>query len=239
MLAALLLLAADPANLIRKAIEAGELQSAKEWTFTWREEVEDRRPNAPNSVETFEVIMLEGENYRKLVLVNGQPLDAKRQMQVDQDMAKERDKRKKRSFGTIRRSVRSTSLETLQKLFDCKLAGEDVQGIRIDCEPKPGYKAANKDERDALSMRSSVWFDKSEGVERKRLDHFVRAANGFQPGSEIEVEYAKFGEAWLPSSLRFRYDLKAMTVVRVRGEKVYRYFDYRRFQVESTLLPAN
>ena len=82
----------SPENLLRSAIEAQKLQDAKGWKFTWRED-EDMFPADKNGKpfgksyhHTYENIMLEGDNYRKLVLVDGKPPDARMQKKIDAEM---------------------------------------------------------------------------------------------------------------------------------------------------------
>ena len=245
LLALFLWLAAtpSPAELLNTAIAKHEAQGDKK--FTYREEREQWEaskdgPPKRTKFETYDVIMLEGDNYRKLVLVNGQPLDAKRQKQVDADLEKTRATRR-RKFGTIRRQVSSGSLADLQRLFDCTVTGEEVingrKTWRLQAEPKPNYKPANPEEQKLLNTRRTLWFDQADGVEIKTNTLYTRTTDGFQPGTELETQFANFNGHWLFETLIFRYNLKAMTVVRLKGEARYRYYDYKLFQTESKLVP--
>src|ERR1035438_2080363 len=80
-----------PEQLIRAAIAARHSQEAKGWKFTYREdqdqfERDKKGVTVPGTRSTFDVSLLEGEPYRKLILLNGQPLDAKMQKRVEQEM---------------------------------------------------------------------------------------------------------------------------------------------------------
>ena len=86
-------------TLLRNAITSERAQNAKDWKFTWRED-EDKFPldkngkPLPESHRTFDNIMLEGEVYRKLILIDGKPPDPKLQQKIDADMEKERAARR-------------------------------------------------------------------------------------------------------------------------------------------------
>ncbi|MBY0502324.1 MAG: hypothetical protein K2X03_00340 [Bryobacteraceae bacterium] len=231
----------QPEALVRQAMAAKEAQQSKNWQFTWREDEEQRPLNGAVRASTYDVIMLEGETYRKKILVNGQPLDAKEQQRVDEDLAKTRAERQKRGRRAFTRTVSFGGLEELIPLFDLRLAGEETVGGRpawkVIAEPKPNLKPKTPKETAALNSRRTLWFCQKEGVELQRLDQFLRATNGFQPGSEIEMQFGKMGEAWLIERLILRYRLKAMAVVRGQGETHYRYSNYQRFTAESTLIP--
>jgi hypothetical protein len=56
----------DPAKLIHDAIVRSEAQDKRHEKYTWRED--DERPD--EKTKTYESIMLEGENYRKLILAS-------------------------------------------------------------------------------------------------------------------------------------------------------------------------
>lgn len=245
LLLALSLATPSAEELIRNAAAAKKTQEDKGWKFTYKEEKNDFQRDKkgdlkPSGSKTFDVIMLEGEPYRKLMLIDGHPLDVKIQKKVDEDLEHERIQRKKQHSGHFTKEVTLGDLDQLEKLFDNKLAGEETiagrKAWRVESQPKAGYKPANKEESDALGTRRVTWFDQEEGVEIKRLDVFIRPTNGFQPGCEFESNYMKVGEAWVAQSFIMRYDVKFIAFIRGRGESRYRYYDYKRFEVESKVI---
>jgi hypothetical protein len=231
-------------TLLRNAIAAERAQTDKGWRFTYRED-EDKFPvdksgkPLTESHSTFDNIMLEGDLYRKLILIDGKAPDEKLQKKIDAEIEKERAARRAHPIGTRRHEVRIGDLDHIMRLCDSKVAGEEqVSGRmawRIESLPKTGYKPADKDEEKFLSARRVTWIDKEEGVAVKYLEVFIQPAAGFQPGSEIEREFGKHGEAWLPERLVIRYDVKLYAVVHGRGESRYRYYDYKKFEVDSKI----
>jgi hypothetical protein len=228
----------DPGDLFRSAITAREAQAAKK--FTYREDVEQVRTEK-STIETFDVIMLEGENYRKLILIDGKPLDAKRQKQVDADLEKARSARRRSTPFNIRRTAKIGGLADIQRLFDCKVTGEEIvngrKTWRLEAQPKTGIKPANKQEQNMLATKRTIWFDQQEHVDIQSVIVYLQPAEGFQPGSELEYQFSKVNDVWLAASFRFRFHLKAMAFVNARGEARHRFYDYKLFQTESTLIP--
>jgi len=232
----------DPAQLIERAMAARRAQDAKGWRYTWREEVEMRdeksRPLKPFQ-RTFDVIMPEGENYRKLVLIDGQPLDDAMKKKVEQDMEKERALRRKHEF--MNKVVPFGGLEDLERLFDNKVVGE--QGMwgrkawKVLSEPKKGVKAANGKEEEILATTRATWFDEEEGVEVRQTTYYVRGIHGIKPLSFDTLEWSKVGDAWLPSTNRFRSEVSPAPGFRSFGDASYRYFDYKRFSADATFIP--
>src|SRR6185437_13269696 len=78
----------SPSELIAKAIAAEKAQQSRGNKYTSREEqttwqLDKNGKRGKPSTETYDHIMLEGSDYKKLVLVDGKPLAAKKQKQVD------------------------------------------------------------------------------------------------------------------------------------------------------------
>lgn len=229
--------------LLQRAIAIDKAQAARGARYTFHED-EDRRPTdkngkpQPESRRTYENIMLEGDNYRKLVAIDGKAPDARTQKKIDAEMEKERAERK--AHPEIRKhEVRVGGLDQIVKMYDPKLVGEETvsgrKAWRIDAAPKPDYRPANEEERRVLALRRTVWIDQQEGVAFKFLETFLKEAGGFQPGSEMEIELAKHGEDWLIDRFTLRYKAKVV-VVHMYGETRIRYYDYKRFQAESRIV---
>ena len=244
-LAAAIFAPPDANELIRAALAARKAQNEHGWKFTYKEDYLQTDFDKNGKVEgkklkTFDVIMLEGDNYRKLILIDGQPLDEKTQKKVDQDLEKARAERHKHS--TLRTLVRSWSvagLEDLEGLFDNRVVGEetvrDRKAWRVESEPKKDHKPANKQEEQIMGARRTTWFDEAEGIELKSDIEYLRPVEGMQPGSHDITEFTKIGDAWLVDTIVMKVDFKALGLIHARGESRYHYYDYKRFEVESKI----
>jgi hypothetical protein len=232
-------------SLLGKAISVEKAQDAKAWRFTYRED-EEKLPVDKNgkaltpSHRTYDNIMLEGGHYRKLILIEGKPPDAKLQSKIDAEMERERAARRAHPAGTGRHEVRMGDLDQIVRMCDSTITGQELvsgrMAWRVESVPRPSYKPANTEEEKFLSARRVTWFDSQEGVAVKFLEVFLRPAAGFLPGTEIERGLGKHGDAWLNDSLDLRYDVKLYGVVRGQGVTRYRYYDYKRFEVESKIV---
>jgi len=195
----------------------------------------------PPTTDTYEHIMLEGGEYRRLILKDGKPLDAKTQKKVDDDLEKTRAERRKHSFLSSSHTVSLGGLDLLALIFDNKVTGEEtVLGRttwRMESEPKPGYKPANKAEEEALASRRVNWFDQEDGFSIKSKDSFVRAVNTVQPGTQIDWEWTKVGDDWLIGNTVMQADMKIVMGIHGRVESHQRFYDYKRFTVDSTMTP--
>jgi hypothetical protein len=229
-------------QLIHKAIEIRRAQDAKGLKYTWREEVEFRddkgRPLIPFR-KTYDVIMLEGRNYDKLVLVDGRPLDGAMQQKVDADMAKERELRRKHPF--LAKAVPFGGLGQLERLFDSTVVGEEIvngrKAWKVESEPRRGVKAANPREEEILATRRTTWFDEEEGAEVRRRTVYVRSVHSIKTDSYDDLEWSKVGDDWLLASNHQRTHVSPAPGFNSFGDAHFRYFDYRRFAVESTFTP--
>jgi hypothetical protein len=236
----------SPESLLQRAIEAQKAQEGKGWTFTWREDEDifpadkNGKPLGKSYRHTYENIMLEGDNYRKLVLVDGKPPDPKMQRKIDAEMEKERAGRKAHpGYRHSSNTIHYGDTATLERLFDNKVAGEEVvsgrKTWRIESEPKAGRKPASQEEEELMAWRSTTWYDQQDGMLLKSLHVLIRAMNIYRPGTEMEMEWGKHGDARLLDRQNHPYSMKAI-LDSAQGVPRYRYYDYKKFQVESRIV---
>ncbi len=233
--------------LIRKGVALDKAQDAKGWKFTYREDEEQQpfdkngKPLRPTH-KTYDIIMLEGDSYRKLIKVEGLPPDAKLQKKIDDDLEKERLIRRARRGGTFSttRTVFFPDVEDLEKLFDSTVTAEEViagrSAWRVESVPKANYKPANKEEQELMASHHTTWFDRQEGAWLKQESVLLRAVNGEQPGTQLDLIRGKHGGAWLLDETIFRADTKFAPMVRVRGQARRTFYDYKKFDVETKIV---
>ena len=226
----------NAAQLIRNAIAAGAAQGQKNEKFTFLEDEE----REGEKKRTYDNVMLEGENYRKLILIDGKPLDAKTAKKVDDDLEKTRQQRKHHQVG-FHKEIHDSTLDQVARLFDSKVTGEEVvngrKAWRVESEPKPGLKGANSQEEEVLATRRITWFDEEDGVEVRSRSTYFRNAHQIQAGNEMEAESSKVGDSWHITSFRFHANVKFFPGIGVKGDVLYRYYEFKRFAVDATFTP--
>jgi hypothetical protein len=231
--------------LIEKAIAADKAQEAKGLKFTWREDEERRDAKGDPIhpfVKTYDVIMLEGSTYRKLILEDARPLDAKTAKKVEQELEKARaERRSRRSLPFVSKTIHFSGIDDLIRLFDNTVTGEETVGgrkaWRVESSAKAGVRAANATEEELLATRRVTWFDEEDGAEVRHTTNYVRQVHKIEPTTRNEMDRRKVGDAWLPATLLFYNEFKIIPGITGVGQVRYRYYDYKRFTAESTFTP--
>src|SRR5262249_52637492 len=110
------------------------------------------------TARTYQVTMIDGSPYNKLISENGAPLPPQQAAEEDRKLAREISSRNseaptardKRVAGYLRERRQDNALMSeMGKAFDFSLAGEDtVSGRRcyvLDATPKPGYQPPSRE----------------------------------------------------------------------------------------------
>jgi hypothetical protein len=210
--------------------------------FTYREDEENRdekgQPLKP-FLKTYDVIMLEGDNYRKPILEDGQPLDPKTAKKVEADLEKTREERRKHKI--FHKSVALGGPAQMERLFDNKVTGEDLvdgrKAWRVESEPKADAMPANQAEKEMLASRRVTWFDKDDGIDVRRRTEYFRNVDEIRSGTYIDVEFHRVGDTWLPAVQTFHGMAHFMPGVNAFRDSHTRFYDYKRFAAESTFTP--
>ena len=227
------------------AIDKQEAQLRTRYTYTEElrnQQIEKDGKLGAIDTKTFDVIFLEGEPFRKLILIDGKPLPPDKQKKVDQEMEKTRDARRKarRSGLHFERTVQIGGLAELLKYFDSRVTGEEtLRGHLVwvmESTPKRDYKPSSKDEEQIMSWNHKSWFDQQDGSLMQSQDTAIRAVNGFQPGSEHTWEYEKGSEdCWLIRKITGKADLIFYKVVHGHVITTQTFTNYKKFDVASTI----
>ncbi len=226
-------------KLIAQALQAHQAQEKLGLKYTYKEEEDSyafgkKGDRLEPGRKTYDVILLEGENFRKLVAINGRPLTDKEQKQVDKEMATAREERKKSSFFKFTRTVNLGGLDELQRLYDNTVSGEEVvNGHKtwlVQSKPKAGMKPATKEDEEAMCSLRATWFDQEEGVVLKERFTVMKATNSFQPGTQLDREFVKVGDAWLLDNYTWKGQSKLLPVnaLRSRFESRSLFSGYKR-----------
>lgn len=231
------------ADVLARAIEAEKKQGEIERQYAYTEtkiETQIDKQGRPTSSETktYEAVPLEGELYRKLVMIDGKPLSEKLQKKVDEELKKakeERQKARRSSLRTIRRQASLSGLERLADLYVNEVV-DDGEFWRVESKARVDAGKVSEAQKQAMCWDYTSWIDKKTGLRRKWRSVVVRPVNGFQPGSEVEFERGLGTEnVWLLREIRGNFELKVMKVLGGRVKSVQRFEKYQKFEVDSSL----
>lgn len=205
------------AEIIRRSVEANERdwQAAPAWSSI--ETVKDG-----NGSKAYQVIMLFGSPYRRLVRVDGAALSPRAQQQeqskLDEETARRRSENaseRAHRIGAYEKDRASDHILMLQ-LTDAftfhvtgreKLSGRSVYHLRA--VPRAGYRPPNMESHVLTGMQGQLWIDTQSFQWVKVLARVITPVHmeGFlatvKPGTFFELEKAPVStEIWLPSHFR-------------------------------------
>jgi len=235
----------DVHELVRRSVAATERDWEAAPLLSFRE-----RDQLAHGSKTFEVAMLDGTPYRRLVALNDEPLTAASVRQQRQLL--EKADRIRRAESPAQRAQRIASYEEgrrrdhllyqqMTAAFEFHLAGTDVlngrPAYRLRTTPKPGYRPPNTQAQVLTGMEGSLWIDCQTMQWAKVEAHVVRpvSIDGFlarvQPGTRFELEYAPVAAGiWEPARFVMASHARVLFVYNRRERVSETYSDYQPSQ---------
>jgi len=255
--------APDAREIVRRSIDLDRKNEAiaRNYTFLERDETRmlDRsgKPKKAPESRTFDVTLLEGSPYRRLVKRNDRPLPPEEERKEQEKLRKSIDERSKET--PAERQARIAEWERKQQrqrapfqeipdAFDLRLAGEETLDGRnvyvIAATPKLGYKPKLAAAAYFPKIKGKLWIDKRDNQwvkgEIETLDTIsiggilVRLAKG----SRATFEATRVNdEVWLPKQITLDGSARLLLVVGARAQIDIAFSNYRKFQADSRLVP--
>ncbi len=251
----------DPSEIVRRSVARDETNSKLLEDYAFLERVDktdlDKRGNEKKrDIKAFQVIMLEGSTYRRLVSRNDQPLshdeEAAEQAKLEQSIRERRNEtpqqreKRLREYEKRRDRLRK-AISEIPDAFRFRLLGDETVHSRpayvIQATPRPGYRAKSSLARIFARLKGKLWIDKSTyawlRVEAELVEDFtvgwilVRIHKGTRAEAEtLPLEDGVWGmrRLWYQTSYRIgliKYD-------HIRQE--HRYSNYRKLPADSPLV---
>ncbi|HBY61436.1 MAG TPA: hypothetical protein DEH78_16565 [Solibacterales bacterium] len=255
--------AQDAREIVRQSVERDQFNSerAKDYTFIQREET--RKLNGKNAVtstesETFDVLMIEGRPYQRLVERNGKPLSVKEQQKEEEKYEKTLRDRKRESPAERNKRLAEVEkerregrafLKEVPDAYRFKLVGEQpLEGREvwvIEAEPRTDYKPRSRRGGLLMKFRGKLWISKGDyqwvRAEAEPIDtvSFGLFLARIAKGSKIEFQLMHVNnEVWMPRSIRLRVDARLALLKRFHEEQDIDFREYRKFQTDSRVVSA-
>jgi hypothetical protein len=165
----------------------------------------------------FEVLMLEGSPYRKLIAADNEPLTAAQRATEEDKLRREIAKRQDESLSERKKRVSRYQeqraeehllMEQMATAFHFRLAGdEEIGGVpcfRLDATPRADYMPPVEKARVLKGMRGTLWIDKAhyhwvkveaDVMQPVTFGFFIAKVN---PGTRFELDQAPVDGYWLP-----------------------------------------
>jgi hypothetical protein len=207
----------------------------------------------PQGSKTYEVVMLEGSPYYRLVGMNNEPLSP---AQAAQEQAKmQREISRRQSESTSERSSRIAKyqngraeehllMQQMTEAFNFKLVAEQtLEGTEcyvLDATPRPDYHPPVERARVLTGMRGRLWIDKN-GYHWVKVQAQVISPVNFglfiaqvKPGTEFELQQAPVGSIWLPKCFTESVNASVLGLVGYHTREEEHYSDYRLNQLTAS-----
>lgn len=257
-----LLCAQDAREIVRRAVELDRrnLELARSYAFVERQE--QRRVDTSGKVTetestTWDVTLLEGSPYRRVVARNDKPLTPREQKKEEEKLHRSREERCRESkelrAGRIaeweRKQERQREpLRELPGAFDFKLAGEEtVDGNRtyvIDATPKPGYRPRSTASSFFPKVKVRLWIDKADDqwvkadMETLETVWFAGILLRVAKGSHLTFENTRINqEVWLTKRLAIQGVVRIALIKVLRGEFSVTFSEHKKHGLESGAMP--
>jgi hypothetical protein len=258
-----ILAAQDAREIVQRAVQVNDRneQIARNYTYLERQDLRVMDGSGrvtQHRVETWDITLLEGSPYRRLVARNDQPLPPAEQRKEEEKLRKSNEERSKETGEQRKRRIADADkrrderqrepLKELTEAFDFRLAGEeaiDGHGVWIvDAAPHPGFKGATTLSRAMFpKVHCRFWIEK-DGYHAVKLEidtldtislglFLVRLAKA----SRIVIELARVNnEVWLPKQVAVTAGARVLLVKGMRFDMQMDFSGYKKFQADSRIL---
>ena len=256
-----LLAAQEAREIVRRAVELDRANSelARNYTFLERQAVRELDGGGrvkTEKIETWDITLLEGSPYRRLVARNDRPIPNDEQRREDEKLRRSIDDRKQETTAERERRMaewnkrqdrRREPAHEVPEAFNFTLSGEEVRDGRpvyvIQAMPKPGYKSKSLLTSFLPKIKLRLWIDKSDyqaaRVEMDVLDTI--SLGGFlvrvSKGSRLVIEQSRVNnEVWLPKTVSLHAMAKLVLLKGLNRDIDVTFSDYKKFQTDSRVV---
>jgi hypothetical protein len=235
---------------------AEDWKRAPDYSYVTRE-VQSKHEAAP-VIKSYEVLMLEGSPYHRLIAIDDKPLSPGEQADEFRKMQNEIDKRrnetekeqKKRIAKYLRERKRENDMiREMAAAFEFHFAGEEnVNGHDcwvLDTSPNASYEPKDREGRVLTGMTGRLWIDKSsyQWVKAKAEVFKPLSFYGFLakvgPGTRFVLEQEPISNnLWLPKRFNMQVNASALGFLNEDSREDDTYGDYKPMSQTLSLLQA-
>jgi hypothetical protein len=253
--------APDLKAIVERAFEADVRNQELAKNYTYEEHMVERKLDSHGNVKetetkTYDVTYLYGEEYRRLVKRDGEPLPAdeaaKEQKKLDKaveerenESAREREKRlvKQRKDDDEIRKMRAEIIKAYEFTLEGEEEREGVKCWRIRAEPKADYEPSFRKAKVLTKLRGKIWIAESDygwvGAEAETIENasFGLFLLKLKKGAVLEFEQRKINdEVWLMDTFRLKFDARVALFKGLRREIETDWGKFRKFSAESRMV---
>ena len=251
----------DAREIVRRAVDndQGNFQGSRNYTYLQRQETRELDRSGQirsRKIETWDVTLLEGSPYRRLVARSDKPLSPEEQkveeeklrLNNDQRRMETSEQRAQRLAEWQRRLDRQREpVKEVPDAFNFTLLGEEQVGgrpvYRIEAAPKAGFRPKSRTAEMFPHVKLHLWIDKVDyqgaRIEMEVLDSI--SFGGFlvklSKGTRLLIEQARVDDGvWLPRQFSLTAAARILLVKGLNRELDYTFSGYKKFQVDSKVI---
>lgn len=237
----------DVQDIIRKSVAATQADWKQAPNFAFKERDIVSKKDRSKKTKTYEVLMIDGSPYNKLIAVNGRPLSKEEQQAEEEKLKTEivnrqhegpRDRKRRVAKYQRERAQDQALMREMAEAFSFRLAGEtklDGHDVyEFQATPKPGYVPKSRETKVLTGMKGTLWVDKQTYHWVKVEAQVTRPVSfyGFfakvGPGTRFELEQEPVGRGvWMPKHFAMRVNASALGFINENSTDDETYSDYR------------
>ena len=202
--------------------------------------------------KTFEVMMIEGSPYNRLIAINNEPLTRAQAAQEDAKMQREMlrrqhegasDRRARVSKYENDRAEEHMLMQQMVDAFNFKLLGEEtLEGTEcyvLDAAPRPDYVPPVERAKVLTGMHGRLWIDKNQyhwvKVQAEVISpvQFALFIAQVKPGTKFELDQAPVGNVWLPKCFTESVNASVLGLYGYRTKEDTHFSDYHLNQLSA------
>ncbi len=230
-------------EIIQKSVAANQVDFKAAPNYNHKE-----RDRGAKGSKLYQVSMIEGTPYQRLIEVNGKPLPAsqqaeeeKKQQQAVQHRRSETSEERQNRIAKYEKQRKRDNdmMDQLTKAFDFTLIGQrKVRGFNVwvlKATPRSGYQPPNMETQVLRGMQGELWIDQQTYQWVKVTAQVVRPVSieGFlaqvEPGTQFELEKSPVGSGiWQATHFAMKSNAKVFYMFNRASQDDETYFDYRR-----------
>jgi hypothetical protein len=251
----------DAREILRRALQRNLRNEEVARSYTFLQRQENRALDGSGAVKhrdskTWDITLLEGSPYKRLVQRDDKPLPRKEETQQQAALQKGIELRRNESpeqrqqriaEWDRKRKAQQDDLEEIPEAFDLRLAGEDVvDGIPawiIEGTPRPGYKPKSRTTTYFLKMKGRIWVSKNDyqPIQLEAQSTDTISIGGFlirlQKGAQVHVQFAYVNnEVWLPKFVGLSGEARVLLVKGLRIDSDFTFSSYKKFTADSRVV---
>jgi hypothetical protein len=233
----------DAHTIIQKSVEA----NMRDWEAAPRYDFFERDLDPKGGSKTYDVRMILGSPYNRLIAINDRPLPVEQQAEEQtkfNEMLEERknesDSERKSRVAEYEKERKRDHLFMNQMVvaFDFKLTGEEKlnghDAYVLKATPRKGYEPPNMEAKVLTGMEGKLWVDKASFQWVKVTAKVTQPVSivGFvatvQPGTHFELENEPVHDGvWLPSHYSMQSRAKILWLFTNRQQEDDTFYHYR------------